>query len=107
MQPNRHIDWFFSYPNFSHRMILSIVNRIYKHCAIVFIGCLVLGCSVPEQHDSVPINILILSGQNNHEWKKTTAALEKMYRNNFLLRRVAFQLPRAIAKQPHVRCIPR
>ena len=81
MQPNRHIDWFFSYPNFSHRMILSIVNRIYKHCAIVFIGCLVLGCSVPEQHDSVPINILILSGQNNHEWKKTTAALEKMYRN--------------------------
>lgn len=29
-----------------------------------------------------PVRMLILSGQNNHEWQKTTPALEKIYRES-------------------------
>jgi type 1 glutamine amidotransferase len=37
-----------------------------------------LTCCSDEIENS-PINVLILTGQNNHEWEKTTAVLEKMY----------------------------
>jgi type 1 glutamine amidotransferase len=46
---------------------------------IILLATLFLNDCNEEVKDG-PINILILTGQNNHEWQKTTAALEKMYK---------------------------
>jgi type 1 glutamine amidotransferase len=40
---------------------------------------LVLFYSCSEVEEVKPINVLILSGAGNHEWKKTTPLIEKMY----------------------------
>jgi len=42
---------------------------------------LVAGCSPQKEKETHPRKVLILTGQNNHEWEKTTTALLKMYRN--------------------------
>ena len=42
---------------------------------------LLSGCSDIDDKEKVTRKALILSGQNNHEWDKTTAALLKMYKD--------------------------
>jgi type 1 glutamine amidotransferase len=46
--------------------------------AVTLIGCMVGGKEQPHRR----LKLLVLSGMNNHPWKQTTAALEKMYRES-------------------------
>ena len=56
---------------------------IFRRCLILCIGLLaVSGCTMlfpGYKADKKPIKLLIMSGKNNHDWKKTTPALKKIY----------------------------
>jgi type 1 glutamine amidotransferase len=58
-----------------------LVSRISKRYAPIFLILTILltGCTSMEEKESSIKKILILTGQNNHEWQKTTAILLKMY----------------------------
>jgi type 1 glutamine amidotransferase len=45
----------------------------------IFLIYFISGCVPLEKEDNLRVRGLILSGQNNHEWAETTAALLKMY----------------------------
>jgi len=58
----------------------SFINFLITAGNFLLILLLISGCSNPVDNDKMIRKALILSGQNNHEWDKTTAALLKMYK---------------------------
>ena len=60
----------------------------YKRILIRFIPALVVftlfSCNGENNNNKNPISILILSGQNNHDWNKTTPLIAEVFKNTGL-----------------------
>lgn len=62
-----------------YKISLSIgLNTFYAW--IIMTLLVISGCTSVTKQEAAARKVLILTGQNNHEWEKTTAALLKMYR---------------------------
>jgi type 1 glutamine amidotransferase len=58
----------------------------YKKIRLCFLAALIisLSWSCEKNNNKSPVRILLLSGQNNHEWSKTTPLLSDVYNNSKL-----------------------
>jgi type 1 glutamine amidotransferase len=73
---------------FSKNKMIGIFHYIKKPdscvCSSLVAGLIFLlcfsSCSIIGENENLTVKGLILSGQNNHEWEKTTATLTKMYK---------------------------
>ncbi len=52
-----------------------MLNNLFRTFSVVIITIL----SIAVIGQAASINVLIITGENNHKWKETTAALEKIY----------------------------
>lgn len=64
------------------------IHRIFL---VSFVLTLVCGCIKQEKTDL--IKVLIISGKNNHEWKKTTPLLVKIYKDSRLFNTTITEKP--------------
>jgi len=75
-------------------------GRIHKSIFMLYV-ILVLtsgGCS-SKPTDSNRLKVLILSGMNNHDWQKTTPALERLYHNSGRFDVVTTEKPSSLTKK--------
>jgi type 1 glutamine amidotransferase len=64
---------------------------MHRFTLVLFICTLTCGCANKKNDDL--INILILSGRNNHEWQKTTPLLSRIYTESHLFSVTITELP--------------
>jgi type 1 glutamine amidotransferase len=68
-------------------------------CLLLFVLVLTsMGCS-PEATSNKKLKVLILTGMNNHDWQKTTPALENLYRDSGRFDVVTTEIPSSLTKQ--------
>jgi type 1 glutamine amidotransferase len=68
------------------------IKDYIRHILLVsFVLAYICGCANPVKDDL--IKVLILSGKNNHEWKKTTPLLLKIYKDSRLFKTIITEKP--------------
>lgn len=64
-------------------MIIGMKKRFTLGVSMAFLACLVFaGFAQKKEEEPKLVKVLILDGQNNHKWKKTTSVLKDIYGRN-------------------------
>jgi len=71
---------------------MNITRSFCREGLIIYFAAFIISSCSCKKDDRL-INILILSGKNNHEWQKTTPVLLKIYEDSKLFRATVSERP--------------